>query len=119
MDVKCGACGEPWDNDTIHEEVAERIAAGLDTPAHVPTLATGGPTYSKVAAEFRAYGCTAFAVFTGKVTLDGFGRIKLVRCQAAAVESPGMLAATNALYDLLGDDMDGAASMLEDLGMGW
>lgn len=53
-DIRCRKCGEPWDADTIHEEVAERAYLGEET------------TYSAVAAEFNQKGCQAFRAFTGK-----------------------------------------------------
>lgn len=53
-DIICRIDGEPWDADTIHEEVAERAYLGEET------------TYSAVAAEFARKGCQAFRAFTGK-----------------------------------------------------
>lgn len=94
MDIRCRRCGEPWDNDTIHEEVAERAYLGEET------------TYSEVAAEFRAKGCQAFRVFTGNDQ-------PCKRTGANNAEAAGVLA------DLLGDDMDGAAALLEDFEMGF
>ncbi len=52
-------------------------------------------TFDKIAAEFRALGCEAF----------GISHNELGKPSAAA----------DALYELLGDDMDGAAAMFEDL----
>lgn len=86
MDIPCPICGEPWDNDTIHEEVEYRKSNG-DAKA----------TYSKVAQEFRSKGC---------VTFNGASQCKpsnSFRQQAIRMT-----------YDLLGDDMDGAASLLDD-----
>lgn len=59
-----------------------------------------GRSYDDVAAEFRARGCAAF---------DG------ARCTVPADSE--MAEAAQTLYDLLGDDMDGAASMLEDFAL--
>lgn len=59
-----------------------------------------GSTYKEVAANFRAEGCKAV---TGKL------------CERKATD---MGLAAEAMYDLLGDDMDGAAAMLEDFEMG-
>jgi hypothetical protein len=59
-----------------------------------------GRTWSEVRADFYARGCMA---------LDG-GQ----RCER--IVNPSTTAAY-ALYELLGDDVDGAASMLEDLGL--
>lgn len=53
-------------------------------------------TYAEVAAQFRAIGCEALGM----------------RC-GYQVAHPGIAA----MYDLLGDDMDGAASMFEDMGL--
>ena len=55
-----------------------------------------GSTYAKVSADFRIRGCEAFGERHGEMTAD-----------PAIAE----------LYDLLGDDMDGAASMFEDFGL--
>lgn len=94
MDIRCRRCAEPWDHDTIHEEVEERAAQGEHADYHT------------VAAEFRAKGCAAFRAF--------MGRPEDWRCErqrTATTEAAG------ALYDLLGDDMDGAAAMLEDFAL--
>lgn len=45
MDIKCPKCGEPWENDSLHEYAEE-----------------AGSTYAQVAKTFRVKGCgTAFA----------------------------------------------------------
>jgi hypothetical protein len=43
MDVYCRNCGEPWENETLHE-VAQEM----------------GTTYSQVAKAFSTKGCKAF-----------------------------------------------------------
>lgn len=55
-----------------------------------------GTTYSEVASNFRSNGCAAV---TGKL------------CDRVDTER-GAIA--GAMYDLLGDDMDGAAAMIDD-----
>jgi hypothetical protein len=85
MDLYCPICGEPCENDYFHD-VAKST----------------GQTYSEVAADFRVRGCEAIESSHSKASTEtdkGFG---LTRQEAAG-----------ALYDLLGDDMDGAAAMLE------
>lgn len=57
-DIICRFDGEPWDNDTIHEEVAERAYLGEET------------TYSAVAAEFNQKGCAAFSELYGPSSGD-------------------------------------------------
>lgn len=78
MDLYCPKCSEPWDNDSIHQEVEDR---------------GGNATYHAVAAEFRARGCEALGASHGEGQANPYA---------------------SALYDLLGDDMDGAAAMMED-----
>lgn len=95
MDIRCPKCGEPWDNDTIHERVAELNAE---------TVGDAGQrlvhfSYRTVAADFRKRGCAALGT----------------DCWNGAVDTEAAEAAAT-LYELLGDDMDGAAAMLDDLG---
>jgi hypothetical protein len=99
MDINCPVCAEPWDMDTLHTEIEERLASGEmseDTNYNV--------LYFKMSDEFKSKGCKAFT-FTGAAPW----------CVKPDNDSQYELAAVaSALYDLLGDDMDGAASMLED-----
>lgn len=84
MDLYCGTCGEPWDNDSLHEEAAER-----------------GSDYRTVAADFRMAGCNALSTAFGP--------------QFCGPRDTERAAVASAMYDLLGDDMDGAAAMMDDL----
>lgn len=115
MDVYCPVCGEPWEHDSLHEEAQERYGIpyyleGSWGEPRVKNPAYDGDAYQaifkQVSAEFRSKGCAAL-----------FGS----RCSTPSKETDRTFgltrqAASAALYDLLGDDMDGAASMLEDLG---
>jgi len=89
MDIYCPRCGEPWDHDTLHEEVGARVSEGRKA------------SYATVAAEFRRRGCEALESYGAPCNPEGIGS--------------GYAEAASALYDLLGDDMDGAAAMFEDL----
>ena len=80
MDIYCPKCGEPWDNDTLHD-----VAEETDS------------TYAKVSAEFRKIGCEAIGSKHGEMLIDN-----------------GTSEALSALYDICGDDMDGAASLMDD-----
>lgn len=92
MDLICPVCGEPWDNDSLHEEVTERRNAGkFDI------------TYSNVAVDFRQRGCAALET--------AFGPQDCKRGDSFRAE------VSSAMFDLLGDDMDGAAAMMEDFEM--
>jgi hypothetical protein len=94
MDIRCPKCGEPWDFDTLHEEAQERYGirygeAGYDSVSYQRV-------YAAVRDEFQAKGCAALSFASPCSETTDRGRT------AAAI------------YDLLGDDMDGAAAMLED-----
>lgn len=84
MDIYCPICTEPFDHDELHA-----VASEIDS------------TYAKVAADFRQRGCHAFE--------EAYGPQR--HCQPASPETTTLIAE---VYDILGDDMDGAASMLED-----
>lgn len=96
-DINCPRCGEPWDIDSVHEEISVR---------HYPFLPEGEDyqkEFSRIQAEFYKRGC---------VTFEG------VSVECAQSES-FKAQASAALYDLLGDDVDGIAAMLEDVGDDW
>lgn len=90
MDLYCPVCSEPWENDTFHELAPE---------LHL--------TYAEVAADFRRRGCEA---------LNERHNVELQREQESR-RKEGKLTkagAASILYELLGEDMDGAASELDD-----
>jgi hypothetical protein len=92
MDIYCPVrgCGEPWDHDTLHEVAEEE-----------------GKSYNEVMRAFQSKGCEVI-----------FGQPHNIRDDEPVDKSYGLPAsmAAEALYDLLGDDMDGAAAMMEDMG---
>lgn len=125
MDIYCPTCGEPWDFNSLHEEAAERYGipyyqydSGLDFGYKTKTL---NPDYvsedyqkvfSQVSKEFRVIGCKA---------LKSFGPHEYCKKTNANPETDRIFGltrseASSALYDILGDDMDGAAAMLDDMG---
>lgn len=86
MDILCPVCAEPWDNESLHDVVAEGAY----------------PDYATAAREFRSKGCEVFncshALFD---PLDAESYVFKVF-------------ATQAIYEILGDDMDGAAAAFQD-----
>lgn len=86
MDIYCPRCLEPTDMDYIHDVVADRRTTDPDV------------TYDTVAREFRRIGCPAIGTTCNTATMDD--------------ERSDIVSMT---YDLLGDDMDGAAALLDDL----
>ncbi len=107
MDIRCPKCGEPWDYDELHEEVAARQHGG--TPWRDPDGTYHQDVYDKffkpVLHQFQREGCKVFGTSHNDPVFDEVGPSGLTASETAAV-----------LYDLLGDDMDGAAAMLEDEG---
>lgn len=101
MDITCPRCGEKWDNDEIHDRVEELSQYGVVT------------NYDELAGLFRRQGCAALD--GTPIEKDG----KKLVIQGELCERTDTLAAdaASAMYDLLGDDMDGASAMLEDLGL--
>lgn len=93
MELTCPRCGDTYDNDEIHEEVSERALIGETT------------TYAEVAAEFRTEGC-GIALRELYGSTGPCERVRSMRTEAAS-----------ALAELLGDDMDGYAAMMEDADM--
>ena len=96
MDVYCVKCGEPWEIDSLHEEVAARADMGHPMA-----------TFNVVRDDFYSLGCAALDTAFGSVdcepqgTLNGDGRLSAS-------------AAMGVLTELLGDDIDGVASMMDD-----
>jgi hypothetical protein len=123
MDIYCPRCGEPWDFDSLHDEAQARYGIPYYVPepdryAMVgPGRRTQNPEYdsdaydrvfAKVRSEFQRNGCEAMHAAFG------------AHCSEPSTETRQGLTrqeASSVLYDLLGDDMDGAAAMLDD--MGW
>lgn len=87
-DVICPKCGEPWEIDTFHDAAEDQ-----------------GHTFGEILSGFRRRGC---------VVLSGFG-FGLVKCNPNGDSRRAGVA--SALFDILGDDVDGIASTLEDFGM--
>lgn len=94
MDLYCPKCREPWDNDSLHEEVQARVEhAGYEG------LPSDGITYSVVYREFTEKGCSAL--------ITAFGAQD---CNSEAPSDAGLAA----LYEFAGDDSDFAASLASD-----
>ena len=88
MDIYCHRCGEPWEIDTFHDIADER-----------------GETFAVVMSAFQREGCGA----TGWVA----------QCERATGDGARMRGDMSAaLAEMLGDDIDGIAAMMEDFGAG-
>ncbi len=111
-DLRCSICGEPWDMDCLHDEAAHRYTvpyycseedrqARRRNPGWDPDAYNAA--YREVRAEFVRRGCVALA--------GAYGTGPCKPRDTRATQTAG------ALYDLLGDDLDGVAAMLEDAGL--
>lgn len=123
MDIYCPRCGEPWDLDSLHDEAQARYGIPYYVPETDRYAVTSprrpknpawdeqayGSIFEAVRREFQSQGCEALH--------EAFGS----KCSVPSTDVDRTFgltrqAASAALYDLLGDDMDGAAAMLDDLG---
>lgn len=87
MDIYCPVCAEPWEIDSLHDMAEEE-----------------GQTFSQVRRAFFADGCgTAF---------KSWG----ITCEPATGRAGARAMVSAMLADILGDDIDGIASELEDAG---
>lgn len=87
MDLYCPKCGEPWDNECFHDEASE-----------------SNRTYTEVARDFAQRGCVALETAYGPVGED---------CKANQRNS-NRAHISEIAFDLMGDDTDGVASMMQD-----
>jgi hypothetical protein len=117
MDIACPRCGEPWDLDCLREQAAEeygvpyhlddetqpsweRPRARVRNPAH--SSEEYERVFAHVSAAFRQNGCSALTVYSAS-------------CSTEPVSERGAMLA-NVAYERCGDDLDGAAAMIDDLG---
>lgn len=111
MDIICRVCGEPWEHDCLHDVAGADFAKAegmtykeymaIEPDSRVRE-AKYSPFYKNVLHAFQSEGCKALESEYGPQN------------HCVPKESK-RTAAASAMYDLLGDDMDGAASMLADL----
>lgn len=117
MDIYCPVCSEPWDMDTIHDEIKDRITIGdlaplpdhddynTASPKYQEYRAVYDAYYTKVRNEFYAKGCNAMYAFSG-------GPNSWCKPDTSPGMTRGM--AMSALASIMGDDLDGIASMMDD-----
>jgi hypothetical protein len=110
MDIRCTICGEPWEIDSIHEEVEVRypkprpwMVPNNDLPDGVWELKHDQSIYEKYFDEVRRD-----FVRRGCVALGGSAEWCKPRQSANNREI------AQAIYDIMGDDIDGAAAAFED-----
>ena len=85
-DVLCPKCREPWELDSIHNRTEELYPELAKTDYQL--------AFSKAYSQFRAQGCEFFGT----------------SCYMPQKRS----AALDAIYEIIGDDVDGAISEIQD-----
>lgn len=100
MDIACTFCGEPWDIDSLHDAAKERLDRLRDTLGEADYPPEGLPTYERVFAQVR----TDFLRRGCKALGEAHTEPRLTTRATVA----------SALADIMGDDLDGMASALED-----
>lgn len=86
MDILCTKCGEPWEIDSLHELIADDKLAVAGDPNYEQV-------FSNLYARFRKEGCAVFGI----------------PC-SDNVAHPALLS----IAEILGDDVDGYASTVDD-----
>jgi hypothetical protein len=66
MDIYCSRCGEPWDNDCLHDEASDT-----------------GQTYRQVARAFQVKGCSALTTYGASCNADTAGSLRAALAGAA------------------------------------
>ncbi len=109
MDIYCTTCGEPWDMDTLHDVIDERMRAGDLPTTKFPGVLHGeeykayraiyDSNYEIVRSDFYRNGCKA---------MDGYGSSWCEPKPSLRTDAMSMF------IDVMGDDLDGIASMMED-----
>lgn len=96
MDIYCVKCGEPWDLDSLHDEVELRRAGPAYGGSEHDQSKPYEQLFGEVRKDFTRKGCVAI----------GGTACQPVKSARTAIAAE--------ISDLLGDDIDGAASLLDD-----
>lgn len=89
MDSRCRHCGEPFDLDEFHG---------------------GDYKWQSWVKAFNKFGCGA-----ADALFDGLSPADATKCRHAPIADEEKLQGIGLIQDLLGDDIDGACSMMDDL----
>jgi hypothetical protein len=101
MDNYCPKCGEPWDIDSLHEEVLVKMQ---DSGIVAGTKTGYEKLFDAVRKDFYRRGCPAAGGRCSEPDTTTDNTFGLTRAEASS-----------SLMEMLGDDIDGVASMLDDM----
>ena len=100
MDILCTRCGEPWDisslTDDMLPEEAEKLKAGNGCPCCVNKEQCSYEQNCDACSNYQNYRCST-------------NKFKLINNDARYIQRE--------LSEILGDDIDGLASEMEDFGL--
>ena len=109
MDVHCTACNEPWDVYHLrHEAIFETDLSHEEAEAWrrmSPKLRLSSRYREKFKAAGYEFGCSLFVV------------LRCPCCPPGSKTDPEKLMAKTAIAQILGDDEDGLAAIMEDFGL--
>lgn len=111
MDIYCTRCGEAWDMDCLHDEIDLRGKQGLlKVPAAPASYDWGDPGYQRYREAYEKCYATVREDFLtrGCVALTTYG---MAQCEK---RESNTTAAMSAMAELMGDDLDGVAAMMDD-----
>lgn len=105
QEVRCTKCGEPWALDSLHDFITDEKGRALSDLRQ---------RHGNFGREYQAEYEKRF----WNPTVEQFRREGCVMFGTSHNTQPNKLAAqmSEALMDMMGDDIDGVAAMLEDAG---
>jgi hypothetical protein len=124
VDIYCTRCGEPWDIATFHEVIDEQHADAIaDLRETHYGVRTADEVYGRnghpdrwTSVKSQAYQADYERLFW-KPMLDRFhseGCAATGWCPPCEPRRTARSMAASALYEIMGDDVDGIAAILED-----
>jgi hypothetical protein len=115
MDIKCQICGEPWDAECIHDEVAERHP---DKPWYTEDEPEIRDVYTRLDSRYNKWYNHNIYEPLYKVVKDEFAK---KGCEAFSYGShnretidPAKNAIYGSILDFFSDDIDAAVGGIED-----
>ena len=111
MDMYCTTCGEPWDTDTLHEVIEERMMLGL-----LPTVKHPGVIFGDEYKAYRSAYESNYDIVRKDFYWNGCKAMTGYRSDWCEQRNSETANAMSVMIDLMGDDLDGIACMMEDAG---
>jgi hypothetical protein len=109
MDINCASCGEPWDTYHIRHDAIWDTSIG-DNEAEVKKWKALPGNSDRLAPRYRQ----AFKEAGYEFGSSLFTIRKCPSCPKDAKPNPSTVAVQNALAEMMPDDLDGQAAMMDD-----